>query len=205
MPLFALLVAVPIIEIALFIQVGGLIGLWPTLATVVITALLGTWLMRREGRGAMESLQRRLAEGGDPTGPIAHGAMILVAGVLLLTPGFFTDACGLALLLPPVRAALIRWGAAKLAAGVRSGNVFVMTSGGGMGGAAGRPGFDGGFGPGFGAGPRPGGPGMAGDPRGGDVVEGRYETVDDAPGAETAPGSDGRIEGPKGSGWTRRP
>ena len=127
--LFALFVAVPIVEIALFIQVGGVLGLWPTLAIVILTALAGTALMRAEGRGAMASLQRSLSEGGDPSGPIAHGAMILVAGVLLLTPGFFTDALGLALLLPPVRAALIRFGAARMAAKTSSGYLSRASSG----------------------------------------------------------------------------
>jgi UPF0716 protein FxsA len=112
--LFLLFVAVPILEIALFIQVGGWIGLWPTLAIVVLTALAGTLLMRVQGIGTLRQLQANLAQGRDPIGPIAHGAMILVAGVLLLTPGFFTDTVGLALLIPPVRAALIRWGAARV-------------------------------------------------------------------------------------------
>ncbi|CAN5727702.1 hypothetical protein BH23PSE1_BH23PSE1_16670 [soil metagenome] len=112
--LFIILVAVPILEIALFIQVGGFIGLWPTLAIVVATALAGTALLRRQGFETLRRLQASLEQGRDPLGPIAHGAMILVAGVLLLTPGFFTDALGLSLLLPPVRGALIRYGAARL-------------------------------------------------------------------------------------------
>jgi len=121
--LFVLLVAVPIIEIALFIQVGGLIGLWPTLAIVIATAAAGAWLMRAQGRGTLIELQRRLDQGGDPRGPMAHGALILVAGVLLLTPGFFTDAVGLALLVPPVRAVVIAWGAARFAGAVKVGGV----------------------------------------------------------------------------------
>lgn len=103
MPLFLLLVAVPIIEIALFIKVGGLIGLWPTIAIVLGTAALGSWLLRSQGAGAMAELQRSLAGGGDPGKALAHGAMILVSGILLLTPGFFTDAVGFALLSPGVR------------------------------------------------------------------------------------------------------
>lgn len=107
--LFLAFLLVPIIEIALFIQVGGLIGLFPTLALVVLTAVAGTALVRSQGLQALARLQRSLAEGGDPVGPIANGAVILVSGVLLLTPGFFTDATGLALLMPPVRARLLRW------------------------------------------------------------------------------------------------
>lgn len=131
MPLFLLFVAVPIIEIALFIEVGGLIGLWPTLAIIILTAFVGTVLVRTQGIQTLRQLQRNLSEGRDPVSPIAHGALILVAGVLLLTPGFFTDAAGLLLLVPPVRLALIRWGASRLTmkfvgrvapGGVRSGS-----------------------------------------------------------------------------------
>lgn len=101
--------AVPMIEIALFIQVGGLIGLWPTLAIVVLTAVLGTWLMRTQGALALSDVRRSLSGQTDPTEALAHGAMILVAGVLLLTPGFFTDAVGFALLTPPFRRAAFAW------------------------------------------------------------------------------------------------
>ncbi|HMB12882.1 MAG TPA: FxsA family protein [Roseovarius sp.] len=96
-------IAVPLIEIALFIQVGGAIGLWPTLAIVILTALLGTWLLRMQGAAALADLRRSFSEVEDPSEPLAHGAMILFAGALLLTPGFFTDAVGFALLTPPVR------------------------------------------------------------------------------------------------------
>ena len=106
---FAVFVAVPLIEIALFIQVGGWLTLWPTLAIVVGTALLGTALVRRQGLQVMQELQRALDELGDPLAPLAHGALILFAGALLLTPGFLTDAVGFALLLPGVRTALLRW------------------------------------------------------------------------------------------------
>jgi len=100
---------VPIIEIALFIQVGGLIGLWPTLTIVVLTAVLGTWLVKSQGRIALGQLQNSFQKLDDPTEPLAHGAMILVAGALLLTPGFFTDAVGFSLLMPPVRMAVYRF------------------------------------------------------------------------------------------------
>lgn len=101
--LFILFISVPLIEIALFIQVGGLIGLWPTLGIVLITAILGTMLVRSQGAQAMANLQSSFGELRDPTEPLAHGAMILFSGALLLTPGFFTDAVGFALLIPGVR------------------------------------------------------------------------------------------------------
>ncbi len=101
--LFFLFIGVPVIEIALFIQVGGLIGLFPTLAIVILTAIAGTMMVRSQGAQALANLQRSFNELNDPTEPLAHGAMILFSGALLLTPGFFTDALGFALLFPAVR------------------------------------------------------------------------------------------------------
>ena len=101
--------AIPVIEIAIFIQVGGLIGLWPTLALVLLTAVIGTLLVRSQGARTLVALRRSLAELSDPSEPLAHGAMILFAGALLLTPGFFTDIMGFALLIPPVRLVVFRW------------------------------------------------------------------------------------------------
>ena len=106
MPLLLAFLIVPLIEIALFIQVGGIIGLGWTLAIVVITAFVGASLVRRQGAGVLLRLQRSFEELRDPTEPLAEGAMILFSGALLLTPGFFTDAVGFALLLPGVRAAI---------------------------------------------------------------------------------------------------
>ena len=107
--LFIAFLAVPLIEIALFIQIGGIIGLGWTLAIVVLTALIGTWLVRSQGQAALGNLRNSFSRLDDPTEPLAHGAMILFAGALLLTPGFFTDAVGFALLTPPVRSAVLGW------------------------------------------------------------------------------------------------
>lgn len=107
--LFVLFLAVPLIEIALFIQVGGWIGLWPTLGIVILTAILGTYLVRSQGARAMDDLRRAMASLGDPSAPLAHGAMILFAGALLLTPGFFTDTLGFLLLVPGVRERVFAW------------------------------------------------------------------------------------------------
>ena len=106
--LFLAFLLVPLIEIGLFIQVGGLIGLWPTLGVVVATAILGTMLVRSQGAAALGRIKRSLDELSDPSGPLADGAMILLSGALLLTPGFFTDAVGFALLVPGVRAWVFR-------------------------------------------------------------------------------------------------
>jgi UPF0716 protein FxsA len=106
--LFFLFIGVPIIEIALFIQVGGWLGLWPTLAIVVLTAIAGTMMVRSQGARALANLQRSFSDLNDPTEPLAHGAMILFSGALLLTPGFFTDALGFALLIPAFRKYVMR-------------------------------------------------------------------------------------------------
>ncbi len=108
MLLFFLFIGVPLIEIALFIRVGGAIGLGWTLAIVVLTAFAGARLIRAQGALAMRDLRRSFHEMRDPAEPLAHGAMILLAGALLLTPGFFTDTLGLALLIPPIRRAILR-------------------------------------------------------------------------------------------------
>jgi UPF0716 protein FxsA len=99
----------PIVEIAVFIEIGGEIGLWPTLAIVVITAMVGTALLRAQGLATFAGAQQSLARGEFPVRQVFDGACLLVAGALLLTPGFVTDGVGLALFLPPVRNLLRRW------------------------------------------------------------------------------------------------
>ncbi|GFE49363.1 membrane protein FxsA [Roseobacter cerasinus] len=106
--LFIAFLAVPLIEITLFIQIGGAIGLGWTLVTVVLTAIAGTWLVRNQGLLAMSQLKSSFSDLRDPTEPLVHGAMILFSGALLLTPGFFTDAVGFLLLVPAVRVAVFK-------------------------------------------------------------------------------------------------
>lgn len=103
MRLLIIFIAVPLIEIGLFIQVGDKIGLWPTLLIVLITAITGTWLVRSQGAQTLVNLQGSFQNMKDPTEPLAHGALILFAGALLFTPGFFTDSVGFLLLFPPFR------------------------------------------------------------------------------------------------------
>ncbi|SFS19803.1 FxsA family protein [Yoonia litorea] len=107
-------IAVPMIEIALFIQVGGLIGVWWTLLIVLVTAIAGSYMVRNQGLREISNLQRSFSELNDPTEPLANGAMILFAGALLLTPGFFTDAVGLSLLVPRVRRAAFLWAKSRI-------------------------------------------------------------------------------------------
>jgi UPF0716 protein FxsA len=109
MPLFLLFLIIPLVEIALFIQIGGLIGLWWTLAIVILTAILGTYLVRSQGMAVMAQLRGSFEQLNDPTEPLAHGAMVLFSGALLLTPGFFTDAVGFALMVPGIRGKIYRF------------------------------------------------------------------------------------------------
>ena len=108
MRLLIAFIAVPLIEIGLFIQVGDAIGLWPTLLVVLLTAIAGTALVRSQGAQVLSALQGSFQAMKDPTEPLAHGAMILFAGALLLTPGFFTDALGFLCLVPALRARALR-------------------------------------------------------------------------------------------------
>ena len=107
--LLAVFVAVPLAEIYLLIQVGSLVGALPTVVLVVVTAVLGAWLVRMQGLGALARVQGALAQGSLPAVPLLEGAMLLVAGALLLTPGFFTDALGFLVLVPSLRGRAASW------------------------------------------------------------------------------------------------
>ena len=104
--LFALFIIVPIIEITVLMQVGELIGAWPTIAIVIVSAWLGAKYVRQQGIATLQSVQTKMAQGEMPSSEIVTGLMLLVAGVLLVTPGFVTDIFGLSLLVPAIRHAL---------------------------------------------------------------------------------------------------
>ena len=101
--LFALFVLVPIAEIVLFVVVGQRIGVWWLLGLVLLTALVGAAMVSRQGRSVWADLKAEFGDGRFPGKQLAHAAMIVAAGSLLLTPGFLTDAVGLLLLVPSVR------------------------------------------------------------------------------------------------------
>lgn len=101
--LLAAFIGVPILEIAVFIQVGGYLGLGPTLGLVVLTAVLGAWQLRAQGLATLLRARRQIDRGALPARELFDGACLLVAGALLLTPGFVTDAAGFLLFVPPVR------------------------------------------------------------------------------------------------------
>ena len=107
--LFILFVVVPILEIAAFIQIGGAIGMVPTLLGCVVTAVIGAYLVRLQGFGVLMKAQAALARDELPVDQLAHGAFILIAGVLLMTPGYVTDAMGFILLIPAARMRIAHW------------------------------------------------------------------------------------------------
>jgi UPF0716 protein FxsA len=111
-------VAVPLAEIALFLAVGRRIGVLPTLVIVLATAVIGASLVSRQGRGELARARTTLMAGAFPSAELAHGAMILLAGALLLTPGFITDTAGFLLLVPPVRERVRAWLARRYGRGV---------------------------------------------------------------------------------------
>lgn len=110
MPLLALLLLVPVLaEIAMFIVVGHWIGVAATLLLFIAIGIAGTILLKRQGIRALTEMQAALARGQPPAEPVAHAALLVLAGLLLVFPGFLSDLLALPLLIPPVRSALIRW------------------------------------------------------------------------------------------------
>ncbi|WP_069187554.1 FxsA family protein [Pararhodospirillum photometricum] len=107
--LFLIFVGVPVIEISLFIKVGSAIGVVPTVALTLLTAVAGTMLVRHQGVSTLEKARESVNAGILPVQELFDGACILIGGILLLVPGFFTDIWGILLLLPPVRAVLRQW------------------------------------------------------------------------------------------------
>ncbi len=95
---------VPIIELAVLIQIGSAIGVLNTIGLLILSGVLGGWLMKREGLGVLRRIQETLAQGRVPGAELVDGFLILFGGALMLTPGFVSDILGMALLLPPVRA-----------------------------------------------------------------------------------------------------
>ena len=120
--LFILFAVIPVIEVYLLIKVGRLIGALPTVALLLAISLAGAWLVRHQGFELLRRIQAELAQGRLPAAELLEGAMVLVGGVLLLTPGFFTDVLGLFFLIPFTRAVikqLVRlWLQRRLARGV---------------------------------------------------------------------------------------
>jgi UPF0716 protein FxsA len=119
------IVALPFAEIAGFVVIGGRIGVLATLAWVVLTAMLGLALIRRQGLDALGRARAALRRGESPTAELADAALVSLAGVLLLLPGFVTDAFGLVLALPPVRRRVVARMRARFRAGRRPGRPMI--------------------------------------------------------------------------------
>ena len=137
--LVLLFIVVPIAELYVIIQVGEAIGIWPTLLLLLLDAVLGSLLLRHQGRGAWRRFNEALAQRRFPGKEVADGLLIVIGGTLLLAPGFITDIVGIFLLIPPTRAI-----ARAILRRFMIGRFTVI----------GMPGAGGPFGPG-GAGPRP--------------------------------------------------
>ncbi len=120
-PLVILFIAVPILELFLILQVGEAIGVLPTVALLIADSILGGVLMRSQGRAVWRRFNAAVAEGRVPGREVIDGTLVIFGGALLLTPGFFTDAAGLALLLPPTRAVVRRLLVRRFQSGVVAG------------------------------------------------------------------------------------
>ncbi len=121
--LFALFVIVPLIELVLLIQIGQMVGLWPTIGLVVLTGAGGAWLARLEGVRTLWRLRDELASGRLPGQSLLDGVSILIGGAFLLTPGILTDALGFSLLLPWTRRAIQRRVKARMERALQDGSV----------------------------------------------------------------------------------
>jgi UPF0716 protein FxsA len=123
--LFVLFAVIPVVEIYLLIKVGRLIGALPTVAVLLAISMAGAWLVRHQGFEILRRIQNEMAQGRLPAAELLDGAMVLVGGVLLLTPGFFTDALGLLFLIPVTRAIIKRFAALWLQKRLSKGTITI--------------------------------------------------------------------------------
>ena len=127
--LVVLFIGLPLLEIAVFIEVGGLIGVWATIALTIATALAGSLLLRAQGLATLLRVRRQMDQGQLPAREIFEGVFLVLAGALLLVPGFVTDALGLLLFMPPVRDLLRLLIARHIAAKAARGEARVFVDG----------------------------------------------------------------------------
>jgi UPF0716 protein FxsA len=163
-----LFVVVPILELVLLIQLGQIVGLWPTLGLVILTGVSGAVLARLEGMRVLFQFRRELASGRIPGQALLDGISVLVGGAFLLTPGVLTDLAGFALLVPLSRRWIQRRVRRRLERGIKEGTIRVVTMG---------PGGFGAWGAGGGS---PGPRGDAGGPRPLDPSKGIVIEPDDS-------------------------
>ena len=132
--LVLLFIVVPIAELYVIIQVGEWIGVWPTLLLLLLDAIVGSWLLKHEGRAAWRRFNEALAERRIPAKEVADGFLVILGGALLIAPGFITDIFGILFLLPPTRAL-----ARKILTRLTVGRVAVVGFPGSVGGFGTRP------------------------------------------------------------------
>ncbi|HMB89856.1 MAG TPA: FxsA family protein [Rhodothermales bacterium] len=128
--LFALFLIMPVVELALLVQVDKLIGFWPTIGIIVMTGLIGGFLAKREELSVWQRFNARMAEGGLPGTELLDGVIILVAGALLITPGVLTDFLGFLGLIPPTRALIRKIVMKRIRKAMKKGNISVVGFGG---------------------------------------------------------------------------
>jgi len=197
-----LILLLPILEIVGFIQVGDWIGAGPTIGLLILSAMVGIFLVRHRGLASLTRAQTATARGEAPIGAVLDGFCEVIAGILLIIPGFLSDLVALALLIRPLRRGMGRWLLARMAGKA----MFQMPGGAGFGagfhhpaagsGPGSAPGSGSAFDPGFGAGQRAGQPFP---PRPG-VIDGDYRDVSEEPPAD--PADTRRLED---SQWGNRP
>jgi UPF0716 protein FxsA len=192
--LFLCFLAVPIAEIAVFVEAGRLIGIIPTILLTIATAVAGTLLMQAQGISTLNRITQSIEKGEMPVASVMDGMGIFVAGILLLTPGFISDVLGLLLFVPPIRRSFGRWIFRKLA---RSGKVHLSTFGvSSSSGASARP-----------QEPPRAKPSAGSFKRADDVVDAEFETIkpeDTDPKAPPAEPLNGKSRSNPKSPWRRR-
>ena len=124
--LLFLFIAIPLAELALLVKLGEVLGFWPTIGLVIVTGILGASLAKAQGFMIYARIQQELAAGRMPTGELLDGLLILIGGIVLLTPGLLTDLCGFALLIPPLRRVAKTWLQRKFSNRIRQGSTQVF-------------------------------------------------------------------------------
>lgn len=120
--LFAVFLVVPLVEIAFFVVIGNSIGLWATLAGVLVTAVVGALVLRWQGFQLINEIRSSVGQGRLPARALADAMMVAIAGLLLLLPGYFSDLVGILLLIPPIRTLIYRFLASRVQVFASSGN-----------------------------------------------------------------------------------
>jgi UPF0716 protein FxsA len=127
MRLILIFIIVPLMEILLLIEIGSRIGTLNTISVIILTGILGGYMMRQQGFTIIGNIQADLSQGRMPTGELINGVLVLVGGIVLLTPGFFTDAVGFLLLIPPTRALIRKKIQTFIRRKIDSGDIHIFT------------------------------------------------------------------------------